>query len=82
MFDDEWEPGVRRGWWPTGLVAGGLRVPSRSEVALRELRSFLRAAFLRRTRRQLIELTDDQLQDIGVTREAAKREASRSFHLD
>lgn len=33
---------------------------------------------LRRTRLNLIELTDDQLRDIGITREAAEREALRS----
>ena len=33
---------------------------------------------LRHTRLNLIELTDDQLRDIGITREAAEREALRS----
>ncbi|CAN7389550.1 DUF1127 domain-containing protein [Rhizobium sp. LjRoot254] len=39
---------------------------------------FLRHRELRHTRIDLIELTDDQLRDIGITREAADREAARS----
>lgn len=39
---------------------------------------FLRHRELRHTRLHLLELTDDQLRDIGITREAADREAARS----
>lgn len=40
---------------------------------------FLRHRQLRHTRLHLLELTDDQLRDIGITREAADREAARSI---
>jgi uncharacterized protein YjiS (DUF1127 family) len=40
---------------------------------------FLRHRQLQRTRLHLLELTDDQLRDIGITREAADREAARSI---
>jgi uncharacterized protein YjiS (DUF1127 family) len=39
----------------------------------------LRHRQLRHTRLHLFELTDDQLHDIGITREAADREAARSL---
>lgn len=39
---------------------------------------FLRHRELRHTRLHLLDLTDDQLRDIGITREAADREAARS----
>jgi uncharacterized protein YjiS (DUF1127 family) len=39
---------------------------------------FLRHRQLRHTRLDLFELTEDQLRDIGITREAAEREAARS----
>ena len=40
---------------------------------------FLRHRQLRHTRLHLLELTDDQLRDIGITRDAADREAVRSI---
>ena len=40
---------------------------------------FLGHRQLRHTRVRLFELTDDQLRDIGITREAADREAARSI---
>ncbi|MDB5552078.1 MAG: hypothetical protein JWL86_2062 [Rhizobium sp.] len=39
---------------------------------------FLQHRQLRHTRLHLLELTDDQLRDIGITREAADHEAARS----
>lgn len=36
----------------------------------------------RRTRHALIEMTDDQLRDIGVTRSEAQREIGKSFYWD
>ena len=38
---------------------------------------FAKAAEVRRSRRALLQLTDRQLRDIGVTREEAMREANR-----
>jgi len=39
----------------------------------------LRRRELRRTRVRLFELSDDELRDIGLTRELADREAARSL---
>ena len=57
--------------YPSGAVGSGLL----SKLWAR----FLRHRQLRRTRLDLLELTDDQLRDIGITREAADREAARSL---
>ncbi|MEF2074204.1 DUF1127 domain-containing protein [Consotaella aegiceratis] len=37
---------------------------------------------LRRSRRALLDLSDHQLRDIGLTRAEARKEGRRSFHLD
>lgn len=36
----------------------------------------------RRTRHALVEMTDEQLHDIGVTRHEARREIEKSFYWD
>lgn len=36
----------------------------------------------RRTRYCLLEMTDDQLQDIGISRSEARREIAKSFYWD
>ena len=36
----------------------------------------------RRTRYSLLEMTDDQLQDIGISRSEARREIGKSFYWD
>lgn len=36
----------------------------------------------RRTRQALIEMTEDQLRDIGITRSEAQREIGKSFYWD
>ncbi|MGJ7038181.1 uncharacterized protein YjiS (DUF1127 family) [Shinella sp. BE166] len=36
----------------------------------------------RRTRHALLELTDDELRDIGITRTEAHREVRKSFYWD
>ena len=36
----------------------------------------------RRTRQALIEMTEDQLRDIGITRNEAQREIGKSFYWD
>lgn len=36
----------------------------------------------RRTRRSLLELTDEQLRDIGISRSEAQREIRKSFYWD
>ncbi len=38
-------------------------------------------AELRRSRRALLDMTDDQLRDIGVSRTDADREGRRSFYI-
>ncbi|MCG6857715.1 MAG: DUF1127 domain-containing protein [Salaquimonas sp.] len=40
---------------------------------------FAKAAELRRSRKALMQLSDRQLRDIGVTRDEAAREANRPF---
>ncbi|GGD91489.1 hypothetical protein GCM10011390_07850 [Aureimonas endophytica] len=82
MFKDDWDDGLNRSWWPTRPVAAGWRVPSPAEALLLGCRAWLRRTLLRRSRRDLLDLTDDQLRDIGVSRPDALREAHRSFHLD
>lgn len=39
-------------------------------------------ALKRRTRYQLLELTDEQLLDIGISRSEARLETARSFYWD
>ncbi len=70
-------------------VRTGLRRPVRSKSAISPRDAVVRAlewlrheAELRRSRRALLDLTDAQLQDIGVSRTAANREGHRSFYLD
>lgn len=62
---------------------GGIRGLSRrfvTVVAFSDLVTRLgRLADRRRQRRDLLELTDEQLRDIGVTPEEARREAARPF---
>ncbi|WP_082655899.1 DUF1127 domain-containing protein [Aureimonas sp. D3] len=36
---------------------------------------------LRRTRRTLLGLTDEQLRDVGLTRQQAETEGERSLHV-
>ncbi|WP_247220323.1 DUF1127 domain-containing protein [Shinella oryzae] len=36
----------------------------------------------RRTRYALLDLTDSQLEDIGISRSAARREVAKSFYWD
>ncbi|QRM53325.1 DUF1127 domain-containing protein [Sinorhizobium sp. BG8] len=43
---------------------------------------FARHLWKRRSRRALSEMSDDQLNDIGITRAEARREAERSWFWD
>ncbi|MEF2072456.1 DUF1127 domain-containing protein [Consotaella aegiceratis] len=45
-------------------------------------RSFWQRSVLRRSRRHLLDLTDEQLRDVGITRRQALDEGRRSFYLD
>lgn len=66
------------------------RVPGRRSVEVDARPSFVRRlvvwmtreAALRRSRRALLDLTPDQLRDVGLTRDQALREGRRSFYLD
>ena len=65
------------------FVESGLK----SRHSLREMFSrawlALRARSVkRRTRHTLVEMTDEQLHDIGVTRGEARREIEKSFYWD
>ena len=53
------------------------RHPSRPAIALRQALMTLFA--VRSQRRALLDLTDEALRDIGLTREQAAREADRPF---
>ncbi|MFN3546312.1 MAG: DUF1127 domain-containing protein [Mesorhizobium sp.] len=57
------------------LRARFLAVVSISDLVIR----LGRFADRRRQRRDLLDLTDDQLRDIGLTRAQARREAARPF---
>lgn len=59
-----------------GRYPGGYRAGSFFGALLQR---FLKHGELRRTRLHLSELSDDQLRDIGITRDAADREAARSI---
>lgn len=48
-------------------------------VAARALAWWVRGMARRRSRLDLVALTDDQLRDIGLTPDAARREAMRPF---
>jgi uncharacterized protein YjiS (DUF1127 family) len=52
------------------------------DVALRWQRALSRGSALYRSRRQLMELSDAQLRDIGLTRREAAAEARRGFGGD
>ena len=67
----------------TIFVAGTVKRPKsthgplyRSWLAVRTWR------LKRRTRQALIEMTEDQLRDIGITRSEAQREIGKSFYWD
>ena len=58
----------------------GCARPARGDTALRRVFSLLRRWLERaHSRRQLCELDDHILQDIGLTRDAVRREATRPF---
>lgn len=59
-----------------GTLGGGRRLGAFAHAALRWLSAM---AARRRSRYALLEMTDDQLRDIGVSRDAARREGLRPF---
>ncbi|WP_279477780.1 DUF1127 domain-containing protein [Aureimonas sp. SK2] len=73
-------------WYSRGTIGSRCDRPARIispwEAALRSLARLKREAGLRRSRRALLDLSDDQLRDIGVTRDEALREGRRSFYID
>lgn len=46
------------------------------------LRGYRRWLVTRRTRHALLDMTDDQLSDIGITRREARQEIGKSFYWD
>lgn len=67
----------------TIFVADGVR--SRRSLGATLYRAWLacRAWHVRRrTRHALVEMTEDQLCDIGITRSEARREVGKSFYWD
>ncbi len=73
-------------WYPKGTIRADARSTSEIispwEAAVRFLARVRHDTELRRSRRALLDLTDDQLRDVGLTREDAKREGRRSLYLD
>ena len=66
-------------------ISAGLEYRARKATRGMLYRSWLiyRAWFInRRTRRSLLELTEDQLRDIGISRSDAQREVAKSFYWD
>lgn len=51
-------------------------------ITLRGWRTLRAWSVLRQTRRSLLDLTDEQLLDIGISRGEARREVSKSFYWD
>lgn len=67
----------------TIFVQGDIERPSSTPRSLYRAWLAVRAWWLkRRTRQALIEMTEDQLRDIGITRSEAQREVGKSFYWD
>ena len=64
-------------------VAGSLRNRSSFRVVLHRSWLVCHAWLMkRRTRHALLEMTEDQLRDIGISRSEAQREVRKSFYWD
>ncbi|WP_375138186.1 DUF1127 domain-containing protein [Stutzerimonas azotifigens] len=59
------------------LIPTRLTVPSTEPVSLSRL--WARFRLRQQTRRALLRMTDDQLKDVGLTRQQAEREATLPF---
>ena len=67
----------------TIFVQGDIESSSSTQRPLYRAWLAVRAWWLkRRTRQALIEMTEDQLRDIGITRSEAQREIGKSFYWD
>lgn len=67
----------------TIFVQGVIKRPSSAHGMFHRAWLAVRAWWLkRRTRQALIEMTEDQLRDIGITRSEAQREIGKSFYWD
>ena len=67
----------------TIFVEGGVQRRYSPSLLLHRAWLVVRAWWVkRRTRHALVEMTEDQLRDIGVTRSEARREIGKSFYWD
>ena len=67
----------------TIFVASGVRRRASLRVLLSRAWLVVRAWWIkRRTRHALIEMTEEQLRDIGITRSEARSEVGKSFYWD
>ena len=67
----------------TIFVASGVRRRASFRILLSRAGLILRAWWIKRhTRHALIEMTEEQLRDIGITRSEARSEVGKSFYWD
>jgi len=67
----------------TIFVESGVKLSGSPRILLARASLGVRAWWVkRRTRHALVEMTEEQLRDIGVSRSEARREIGKSFYWD